>query len=91
MAGLTCLTLIPTQQTKAHPSDGRGGVDFEAGTQCGIGLLPMAVGGIDLTQDPQCLGIDWLLADGGLDLQEGGLQLTRCQESIGLEHVPIDH
>jgi hypothetical protein len=27
------------------------------------------------------------LADDGLDLQEGGLQLTRCQESIGLEYV----
>ena len=31
------------------------------------------------------------MAKGGLDLQEGVLQLTRCQESIGLEHVPIDH
>ena len=39
----------------------------------------------------QSIGIGWLLADGGLDLQEGVLQLTRCQESIGLEHVPIDH
>ena len=91
MAGFTGLALIPTQQTQAHPSDGRGRIDFEAGTECGIGLFPMAVGGIDLAQNPQCIGIGRLLADGGLDLQEGGLQLARCQELIGLEYVPIDH
>ena len=91
MAGFAGLALIPTQQTQAHPSDGLGRVDFETGTECGIGLFPMAAGGIDLSQDPQSIGIGRLLADGGLDLQEGGLQLTRCQESIGLEHVPIDH
>jgi hypothetical protein len=51
----------------------------------------MAVGGKNLAQDPQSIGIDWLLAYGCLNLQEGGLQLTRCQESIGLEHVAIDH
>ena len=39
----------------------------------------------------KCISIEWLLADGGLDLEEGGLQLTRCQESMGLEHVAIDH
>ena len=91
MAGLTCLRLIPTQQTQAHPSDGLGRVNFETGTECGIGFFPMAAGGIDLAQDPQSIGIGWLLADGGLDLQEGGLQLTRCQELIGLEHVLIEH
>ena len=53
--------------------------------------FPMAAGGKDLTQDSKCISIDGLLADGGLDLQEGDLQLTRCQDSIGLEHVPIDH
>ena len=90
MAGFAGLALIPTQQTQAHPSDGRGRVDFETGTECGIGLFPMAAGSKDLTQDPQSVGIGWLLADGGLDLQEGGLQLANCQESIGLEHVPID-
>ena len=91
MAGSAALALISTQQTQAYPSDGRVRVDFEAGTECGIGLFPMAAGGKDLAQDPKSIGIDGLLADGGLDLQEGGLQLTRCQESIGLEHDPIDH
>ena len=91
MAGFAGLALIPTQQTQAHPSDGLGWVDFETGTECGIGFFPMAAGGINLAQDPQCLGIGWLLADGGLDLQEGGLQLARCQELIGLEYVLIDH
>ena len=91
MASLADLALISTQQTQAYPSDSRVRVDFEAVTKCGIGFVPMAAGGIDLAQDPQPTGIGWLLANGCLDLQEGGLQLTRCQESIGLEHVAIDY
>jgi hypothetical protein len=68
MPGLTGFALIPTQQTQAHPSGRYGRIEFEAGTEGGVGLFPVAAGGKDLAQDSQCIGVIWPLADYRLNL-----------------------